>query len=65
MSRYRAKPGLRIPMPGCPGQFVPEVGDGIQIDEQSSYFVRLIADGDLVAVTEEPPAKPGKAEGKN
>lgn len=68
MTRYRAKAGLRIPMPGRPGELVPEDGDGIRVDEQSTYFLRLIADGDLVAVPEETAPEPasagGKAEGK-
>jgi len=68
MTRYRAKAGLSIPMPGRPGELVPEVGDGIRVDEQSTYYLRLIADGDLVAVPEETaqetPPVGGKAEGK-
>lgn len=72
MTRYRAKAGLSIPMPGRPGELVPEVGDGIRVDEQSTYYLRLIADGDLVAVPEETAQETaqettpagGKAEGK-
>ena len=63
MTRYRAKAGLRIPMPGRPGELIPEDGDGIRVDEQSTYYLRLIADGDLVAVPDETPPS-GKAEGK-
>lgn len=62
MTRYRARAGLRIPMPGRPGQFIPEDGDGVRVDEQSTYYLRLIADGDLVEVTVDTPAKAGKAE---
>ncbi|MBB3771529.1 hypothetical protein FHS55_002128 [Angulomicrobium tetraedrale] len=62
MTRYRARPGLRIPMPGRPGQFVPEGGDGIVIDEQNGFFLRLVADGDLVEAPASTPT--GKTEGK-
>lgn len=58
MTRYCAKPGLRIPMPGSPGQFVPEAGDGIGIDLTSSFYARLIADRDLIPVADATPPKP-------
>lgn len=64
MTRYRAKPGLRIPMPDRPGQLVPETGEGIQVPELSAYYQRMIADGDLVPVTDDTPPAGGKGEGK-
>lgn len=64
MTRYCAKPGLRIPMPDRPGQLVPETGDGIQVPELSPYYQRMIADGDLVEATDETPPAGGKPEGK-
>ncbi|WAC26422.1 hypothetical protein [Ancylobacter sp. SL191] len=53
MTRYRAKTGARIPMPDRPGQQVPEAGEGISVNELNPYYLRLIADGDLVPVTDE------------
>ncbi len=53
--KYRALPGLRIPMPDRPGQVVPDTDEGTALDEMSPYYARLIADGDVVPV---PPAQP-------
>lgn len=64
MTRYRAKTGARIPMPDRPGQHVPDSGEGISVDELSPYYLRLIAAGDLVPVTDEPPAAPAGKTGK-
>ena len=54
MTRYRAKRGQSVPMPDRPGQFVPDSGEGTAVDEMSPYYARLIADGDLVVVDDEP-----------
>lgn len=48
--KYRALPGLRIPMPDRPGQVVPDTAEGTALDEMSPYYARLIADGDVVPV---------------
>ncbi|WGD31211.1 hypothetical protein AncyloWKF20_05150 [Ancylobacter sp. WKF20] len=58
MTRYRAKTGAHIPMPDRPGQQVPEDGEGTSVNELNPYYLRLIADGDLVPVTDEMPAAP-------
>lgn len=63
MTRYRAKRGQSIPMPGAPGQFIPDSGDGIPVDEMSPFYARMIADGDLVVAEPDPepaPASPTK-----
>lgn len=57
--KYVAAPGLRVPLPGRAGQFVPEA-DGIEVDPTSSYFARLVADGDLIPAPD-PVSKPAPA----
>ncbi|OYX85627.1 MAG: hypothetical protein B7X99_10105 [Rhizobiales bacterium 17-65-6] len=57
--KYVAAPGLRVPLPGRAGQFVPASG-GIEIDPLSPYFARLVADGDLIPAPETP-SKPAPA----
>lgn len=52
--KYRALPGLRIPMPDRPGQIVPDSEEGTALDEMSPYYARLIDDGDVVAVSADP-----------
>lgn len=51
--KYRATPGLRIPMPDRPGQIVPDTDEGTALDEMSPYYARLIADGDVVLVPDD------------
>ncbi|GGF56697.1 hypothetical protein GCM10007301_15480 [Azorhizobium oxalatiphilum] len=51
--KFRAKPGLRIPMPDRSGQFVPDTGEGTSVDELNPYYARLIADRDMVPATDE------------
>lgn len=64
MTRYRAKAGLRIPMPDRNGLLVPDEGDGIQINELSNFYRNLIAEGSLVAVPADTAPSGAKAEGK-
>lgn len=53
--KYVAAPGLRVPLPGRAGQFVPDT-EGMEVDPTSAYFARLIADGDLVPAPQPKPA---------
>lgn len=46
--KYLAAPGLRIPVPASPGQFIPDAGEGIEVEPLLPYFARMIADRDLV-----------------
>lgn len=61
MTRYRAKRGQTVPMPDRPGQFVPDSGEGTVVNETNPYYARMIADGDLVAVEDEPEAPAQRA----
>lgn len=66
MTRYRAKRGHRVPMPEAPGQFLPDSGEGVPVDETNPFYARMIADGDLVAADAEieapvVPAKRGQS----
>lgn len=61
MKRYRAKRGQRVPMPDRPGQFMPDDGEGTSVNEMNPFYARMIADGDLVEVEDEPVSPASKS----
>ncbi|MFZ5425366.1 MAG: DUF2635 domain-containing protein [Thermodesulfobacteriota bacterium] len=57
----KAAPGVRVPKEGAPRQHITE--DEAQAVPASAYYLRRIADGDLVRVPEAAtPAKSGTKE---
>lgn len=61
MIKVRAADGLRVPTEHNPHEYIAEAV--VEIDENSLYYRRALADGDLVAVDTKS-AKTGKAETK-
>ena len=62
----RAAPGLRVPMEGAPRQYITD--NEPQAVPESAYYLRRIADGDLIQVadvTADAPAKPKAKEAAN
>lgn len=55
----KAAPGLLVPKEGAPRKYI--TGDAPQDVPASAYYLRRIADGDLVRV-EQSPAKSGTKE---
>lgn len=53
-----SKPGSRCPMAGKPRDYITDTT--AQDVPESSYYLRLIDDGSLIRVTEEPFVKAGK-----
>lgn len=57
----KAAPGLKVPREDKPRVYIAEA-DPVEVPE-SAYYLRRLAEGDLVRA-EAAPAKPAKTEGK-
>lgn len=57
----KAAPGLKVPREDKPRVYIAEAGP-VEVPE-SAYYLRRLAEGDLVRA-EAAPAKPAKTEGK-
>lgn len=54
-----ARAGLRVPIPGAPGRVLPE--EGAEVVEET-YWLRRLADGDVVEALPPVPEDPTPAE---
>ena len=54
-----AAPGLKVPMEHNPREYIGDA-EPVQLEECTYYYVRRLADGDLLEVQAKP-AKAGKA----
>jgi hypothetical protein len=63
MQRYKlARKGDRIPMPERgPGVFFSAASEGETLDPMNPWHAKIIADGSVVAIPDEEPAKPDHA----
>lgn len=53
--RVKAAPGLRVPMESNPANHITDADEGVEI-EHTHYYVRRLAEGDLVEVGEPAPS---------
>jgi len=54
--KVKAAPGLRVPMEENPRNHITDAAEGVEI-QHTHYYVRRLADGDLVEVPDEPAAE--------
>lgn len=54
----KAREGLRVPIPGLPGQFITDVATEV---EANTYYLRRLSEGDLIKAQ---PVVKGKTDSK-